>query len=1269
MGNLRSLFGTLLLLMCTQAAAGPAYFSYEGYLTDNFDTPLSGSVPVLFEVYGYDPGASPQTCRLAYDIHAVGVTDGHFSALVGSGAGLTIAHAGKTFADLFKSSSLQGDNNNDAVVDCAFNPTAMNASRFLRVSVNGTVMGDIALSSAPHAIVADHAEKLNGMSHTDFLWKTAIPSCAAGEGLQWNNGTLTFTCINLGLGSAASLNAGTSAGNLVALDGTGKIPAALLPAVSGESTSVSNVGVGGVGVFKQLSGSDIELRNINAASAAITVTLDGASNEIDIGLGTVPRTNLASGSAGQVVINDGTGTLSSEAQLAISRGGTGLGAAGTSNQVLGMNGAGTAMEYKSIVAGTNVSINHGANTITINATGGGSSQWNDGASSTINYSAGSVGIGTAAPATKLDVAGGLRIGMEPATCDSSLAGAMRFNSGNVEYCNGSSWSAFGVSGAGITAFNGSASTTQSFATPGFSGMAPNWSTNTGTGVHTLNIPMASDPTVTAGLISKSDYDDFSSKMSNALTSGNIWVGDGTNQAVPRTPSGAVSMDSAGSFSLNNGSVNMSHLNSVGTMLVNSGLLVTDGNQVHEKVCGGNQGLVWNVANGWECASLLMAESDPTIGTHNMNQISKWNGSQLTGSALYENAGFVGIGTGSPIYPLHVRSEPVDNGAYVRSQTVFEGDVTSINPTSVVRVTARPTVASDKFTALFSEVDFSSAPNPGADGIGIISQINTTGSQNATGATGVQAAVEHDSSIMMNEATAFRARTEAHTGKTINNAYGLAVEMGSGGTINNGYGIHLDYINAVNRWAIFSQDPQAKTFLAGDLGLGTTSPGARLHVEGQIKITGGVPGAGKVLTSDASGLATWETPSGGGGGGITEVSAGVGLTGGGTSGTVTLALNSTSVSPGSYGSGNQIPTFSVDSQGRLTSASNVAISGLSASVLTSGTLSATRLPAYTGDMFKAAGSTVTSVQGIQGHSVSATAPTLDQALKWNGTEWTPSDVLAPGSVTSTHIFDGTITSADLNASVSNGLWSSSGPNVSRTSGNVGIGTSSPASLLHVQGPTSQIFLQDSDSPSNGSITANVLFRDNIGTTAGFVGFGGSPDLKIANSGNSPTTFWVNGSERMRITPTGQVGIGTASPQTTLEVAGRVRGNAPVDAIQNVSSFTISSTAFYDNSQHTALSNFPVLAGDIVMVQGVCNLKSTSTGISSMRIWNTGVSGTWLMGPNYAEVEGDRWSNATVNGLIRANSNGNISFTLEWKTTPVAGGQVKDCTLFAHILGKQ
>lgn len=47
---------------------------------------------------------------------------------------------------------------------------------------------------------------------------------------------------------------------------------------------------------------------------------------------------------------------------------------------------------------------------------------------------------------------------------------------------------------------------------------------------------------------------------------------------------------------------------------------------------------------------------------------------------------------------------------------------------------------------------------------------------------------------------------------------------------------------------------------GFVGINKTDPSVALDVNGQIKISGGTPGAGKVLTSDASGLATWAAPS-------------------------------------------------------------------------------------------------------------------------------------------------------------------------------------------------------------------------------------------------------------------------------------------------------------------------------------------------------------------------------------------------------------------------
>jgi hypothetical protein len=53
-------------------------------------------------------------------------------------------------------------------------------------------------------------------------------------------------------------------------------------------------------------------------------------------------------------------------------------------------------------------------------------------------------------------------------------------------------------------------------------------------------------------------------------------------------------------------------------------------------------------------------------------------------------------------------------------------------------------------------------------------------------------------------------------------------------------------------------------LTGNVGIGTSSPTTKLDVNGQMRIRGGSPGAGKILTSDAIGLASWQTPTGGGG---------------------------------------------------------------------------------------------------------------------------------------------------------------------------------------------------------------------------------------------------------------------------------------------------------------------------------------------------------------------------------------------------------------------
>jgi hypothetical protein len=151
----------------------------------------------------------------------------------------------------------------------------------------------------------------------------------------------------------------------------------------------------------------------------------------------------------------------------------------------------------STVANLNTSVTSLSNTVAASLAAITSSQWVT-SGTAISYDLGNI-----------SVSGGVRISMDASTCSVNSAGTLRYNAGVVEYCNGTSWSAFGVAGSGITLMNGSASGSQTFGT-GITGTVFNITSVNG--VHTFNIPLAASSSVTAGLLSNSDFTTFSNKM-------------------------------------------------------------------------------------------------------------------------------------------------------------------------------------------------------------------------------------------------------------------------------------------------------------------------------------------------------------------------------------------------------------------------------------------------------------------------------------------------------------------------------------------------------------------------------------------------------------------------------------------------------------------------------------------------------------------------------------------------------------------------------------
>lgn len=113
--------------------------------------------------------------------------------------------------------------------------------------------------------------------------------------------------------------------------------------------------------------------------------------------------------------------------------------------------------------------------------------------------------------------------------------------------------------------------------------------------------------------------------------------------------------------------------------------------------------------------------------------------------------------------------------------------------------------------------------------------------------------------------------------------------------------------------------------------------------------------------------------------------------------------------------------------------------------------------------------------------------------------------------------GTITSNNLSASL--GLWSKSGAQLYYNQGNVGVGTNNPSSPLEV----------------NGLVTAS-RYSGATGTTAAVTyGFQGDPNTGLFSDVPNELALATQGSERLRVNSTGNVGIGTDMPGYRLMVA--------------------------------------------------------------------------------------------------------------------------------------
>ncbi|WP_413612267.1 beta strand repeat-containing protein [Bdellovibrio sp. HCB-110] len=229
---------------------------------------------------------------------------------------------------------------------------------------------------------------------------------------------------------------------------------------------------------------------------------------------------------------------------------------------------------------------------------------------------------------------------DPAGLVAADKGKVWFNSttNEVKYWDGSTVKTMGVAGSGLQSFNGQTGNAQTLATPGVAGTSPNWSS--ASDAHTLNIPLASAVGTTAGLISKTDYDNFNNKQTSTLADGKIWVGDASNVATAVTLNGDITTTNAGVTTLGKIQTKPVVITSLasgeilkynGTNWVNVALGISDitglSTQLSNKIdagqmpanCASGQTLTFSSPTGsWVCSSISISDSQITYAAKTAN---------------------------------------------------------------------------------------------------------------------------------------------------------------------------------------------------------------------------------------------------------------------------------------------------------------------------------------------------------------------------------------------------------------------------------------------------------------------------------------------------------------------------------------------------------------------------------------------------------------------------------------------------------------------------
>ncbi|MBN4062487.1 hypothetical protein JYU20_04740, partial [Bacteroidales bacterium AH-315-I05] len=231
---------------------------------------------------------------------------------------------------------------------------------------------------------------------------------------------------------------------------------------------------------------------------------------------------------------------------------------------------------------------------------------------------------------------------------------------------------------------------------------------------------------------------------------------------------------------------------------------------------------------------------------------------ITGTNIYNsNSGNVGIGTAVPLEKLELgaivspatsTTSQSSSGRIALTGSYWTGATEIKHRFNLQNVASTTVNETGRLAINWDATELVSVLNNGNVGIGTNSPARLLDVSGNAGLGNNLSALPTDAYIGIS--VAFNSRHGLYI-RDSNNSIG-DVSHGALWIENVGLGGHTFYAA--------DQSSDASPFVidnAGNVGIGTTGPGAKLEVAGQVKITGGTPTADEVLTTDATGLATWQ----------------------------------------------------------------------------------------------------------------------------------------------------------------------------------------------------------------------------------------------------------------------------------------------------------------------------------------------------------------------------------------------------------------------------